>query len=273
MVPDLPEHLGALTAVFFLTLFWFWESVAPFFRFEHRGRHLARNLFIAAINVALLAGVFSGLVVWTADLARQHDLGMLRLIRLANVPLVLGSFILLDGWAYWWHRINHKVRFLWRFHRVHHSDPAVDVSTAARFHFGEIALSSLLRLALILLLGIPIEAIILFDVIQFPVIAFHHANIGLSPGVDRFLCLLIVTPSMHKVHHSREKSETDSNYSSMFSVWDRVFGSFGRREDDRGIRFGLPYFESDSFQSVPGLLWTPMAPIENPETGNGKGGK
>lgn len=265
------DHWQPFVVVFSLTLFWLWETVAPFFRFDHRSRHIVRNLALAAVNTFVIAIVFAGLVVATAEFARAQGLGLLRLSGLTSVPLILASFVLLDAATYWWHRLNHHVPFLWRFHRMHHSDPAVDVTTAARFHFGEIVFSSILRLAFIPLFGIPIEAIILFDVIQLPVIAFHHANIGLPSAVDRLLCLFVVTPFMHKVHHSREKNETDSNYSSILSIWDRVFGSFVERGDCRGIRFGLTSLEADAFQSIMGLLRTPIA--QDGEHGSGRGKK
>jgi sterol desaturase/sphingolipid hydroxylase (fatty acid hydroxylase superfamily) len=145
---------------------------------------------------------------------------------------------------------------------MHHSDPAVDVTTAARFHFGELILSSVIRLVLIPLFGIPLDAIILYDVIQLPVIAFHHANIALQPTVDKILRLVIVTPFMHKVHHSRERNETDSNYSSILSIWDRVFGSYVEREEYTSIGFGLAGYDSEYLQSLPGLLRTPLLPAD-----------
>jgi sterol desaturase/sphingolipid hydroxylase (fatty acid hydroxylase superfamily) len=147
---------------------------------------------------------------------------------------------------------------------MHHSDPAVDVTTATRFHFVEIIFSSTIRLALIPLFGVPLEAIILYDVVQLPVIAFHHANLALPLRVDKLLCFIIVTPFMHKVHHSRERQETDSNYSSILSLWDRLFSSFVERLEYSSIRLGLSGYDSDRMQSITGLLRTPLFPPEEP---------
>ena len=130
---------------------------------------------------------------------------------------------------YAWHRINHRVPFLWRFHRVHHSDAQMDVTTASRFHTGEIALSSLLRIPLILALGVTAWQLVLYETMMFGVVQFHYANIALPPRAESVVSRVIVTPTMHKVHHSRWQPETDSNYSAMLSVWDRLFGSFRRR--------------------------------------------
>jgi sterol desaturase/sphingolipid hydroxylase (fatty acid hydroxylase superfamily) len=245
-------------ALFVLLLFWTWESVAPFFSRRERLLHAGRNLLISLLNGAVLALVFAGVTVLVADYAEQHRIGLLHTLGLSGIGLMIAAFIVLDVWMYWWHRFNHLVPFLWRFHRMHHSDPHMDVTTATRFHVGEIVLSSLIKLVLIVVIGIPIEVLILFDVVQLPVISFHHANIGLPRMLDDALSWLIVTPFMHKVHHSRVKPETDSNFSSLLSVWDRLFGSFIRKERCEEIRFGLEGFDSEERQSVSGLMSTPM---------------
>ncbi|MEO8167536.1 MAG: sterol desaturase family protein, partial [bacterium] len=188
----------------------------------------------------------------------KNHFGLLHMLGLQGLAEDVTAFVLVDIWMYWWHRINHAVPFLWRFHRMHHSDPAMDVTTATRFHVGEIILSSVIKLALIPLLGIPIGVLILFDFVQLPIISFHHANIHVHPAFDNILAFFIVTPFMHKVHHSRIKSETDSNFSSLLSIWDRVFGSFVHKDNCAEIKFGLDGFDDDEMQSVKGLLITPL---------------
>ena len=245
-------------AVFFLLFFWTWETIAPFFGRQKRIRHAGRNLTISIINGAVIALVFAGLTVTIADYTERHQLGLLHWLGFHGASQFVVAFLLLDVWMYWWHRLNHKIPFLWRFHRMHHSDPDMDVTTATRFHIGEIVFSSIIRLGLILILGIPIGAIILFDVVQLPIISFHHANIHLPPSLDTAMRFFIVTPFMHKVHHSRIKRETDSNFSSLLSVWDRMFYSYVEKENYSGIKYGLETFDEDSRQSVKGLLSTPL---------------
>jgi len=197
-------------------------------------------------------------MVLVADYTKQHQIGLLHWLGVSGVAHLVVAFVLLDVWMYWWHRLNHVVTFLWRFHRMHHSDPEMDVTTATRFHVGEIILSSIIKLALIPLFSIPIEVLILFDFVQLPIISFHHANIHLPRNLDNVLAWLIVTPFMHKVHHSRVKLETDSNFSSLLSVWDRLFGSFVQKERCEEIKFGLDGFDEDKKQSLKGLLTTPL---------------
>src|SRR5256885_764185 len=144
-----------LTLILLLT----WESASPFFgffekNFRDRATHLARNIALGLINIVLTAVVFAGIWFGVAEWARQHQLGLLYLVQLPVWARAIGAIVLLDAWTYLWHRLNHRVPFLWRFHRMHHSDPTMDVTTANRFHSGEILFSSVLRIPLIPLLGI-----------------------------------------------------------------------------------------------------------------------
>lgn len=141
--------------VVLLTLFWLWESRWPFFgQPEGRWRHAGRNLAIALVNTALLGLLFGSVTVVVAEWTGQRRLGLLHLVELASPVRIVLALALLDGWMYAWHRANHLVPFLWRFHRMHHSDPRMDVTTATRFHLGEHVGAATLRLGLIPLLGV-----------------------------------------------------------------------------------------------------------------------
>jgi sterol desaturase/sphingolipid hydroxylase (fatty acid hydroxylase superfamily) len=167
------------------------------------------------------------------------------------------AVVVLDLWTYWWHRANHRWTLLWRFHRVHHSDSSMDVTTAVRFHLGELLISAGLRLALITLLGLPLAALLLYDGAVTVATQFHHANIGLGRW-DRWIRRLIVSPNMHKIHHSKIRAETNSNYSTVLSLWDRAFSTYRDRDDCHAIRFGVPRMTDESFQTLKGLALTPF---------------
>jgi sterol desaturase/sphingolipid hydroxylase (fatty acid hydroxylase superfamily) len=154
------------------------------------------------------------------------------------------DLLLLDGLIYWWHRANHEVPLLWRFHRVHHLDRFLDASTAVRFHFGEVALSAAARAGVIVLLALVLAAAI-----------FHHSNLRLPAPLERALALIVVTPSIHWVHHHRRRIDTDANYSTVLSLWDRLFRSSapGRRTLDMAI--GV---EGDEELSLPRLIAAPF---------------
>jgi sterol desaturase/sphingolipid hydroxylase (fatty acid hydroxylase superfamily) len=134
----------------------------------------------------------------------------------------------------------------------------MDVTTASRFHVGEITLSCLARLPIIALLGVGLLDLVLYETVMFAVVQLHHANIKLPERLERTLRLFIVTPYMHKVHHSDWQPETDSNYSSLFSFWDRVFGSFRLRDDPHSVHFGLQELATPEDQTLKGLLATPF---------------
>ncbi len=241
-----------------------WESFSGFFHFlkgRERLRHGFFNVLMGGIN-ALVTGVgFVGLWWLVARWAESQQFGLLYWVPLPTPLRFLVAFLAFDLWMYTWHRLNHRVPFFWRFHRVHHSDSAMDVTTSTRFHFGEIILSSLLRVPVIALLGLQMHEIAIYEVMMFTVIQFHHANIALPEKVDRFLRLFIVTPFMHKVHHSRWQPETDSNYASFLSIWDRLFRSFRLNSDPASIRFGLDEFDAPAHQSIGGMMGTPWSRI------------
>ncbi|PIQ81559.1 MAG: hypothetical protein COV76_08295 [Candidatus Omnitrophica bacterium CG11_big_fil_rev_8_21_14_0_20_64_10] len=236
------------------------ESVVPVFLRQPgpRMRHGSRNIAIGLVNGAVLTAGFSGLVFAAVHWGGAHPVGVLHWITLPAWSERLIGFIVFDLWMYLWHRANHGLPWFWRFHRVHHSDLAVDVTTALRFHLGEMVLSTLLRLAVIPLLGITLGDLLLYEMILQPVIYFHHSNIALPEAWDRLMRLAVVSPNMHRVHHSDIPSETNSNYASIFSFWDR-FGRTYRRRDIRTIRYGLKEFLEPRWQTLIGLLRMPLA--------------
>ncbi|MDB6017294.1 MAG: Fatty acid hydroxylase [Pedosphaera sp.] len=245
-----------------LALLLTWETFAPFFASgsaQQRGIHGSRNLILGALNALMIAFAFAGLWYAVSRWATTHRFGLLNVLNLPLAFRLMAAFLLFDVWMYWWHRLNHRIPFLWRFHRTHHSDTTMDVTTASRFHFGEILFSACLRLPVILLLGLRIEELLLYEMALFAVVQLHHANISLPAKLDALLRSLIVTPNLHKVHHSRLPMETNSNYSSLFSFWDRCFRTFQLRADPRTITFGLAGFDEPAQQSLSGLIKTPLA--------------
>lgn len=152
---------------------------------------------------------------------------------------LLLDLVLLDFWIYWWHRANHRLPFLWRFHTVHHYDRFLDVSTAVRFHFGEVALSAGARAAVIWLADLPIASVLLFEALVLAAAAFHHSNLRLPPRVEAAIARVLVTPSIHWVHHHARRSDTDANYATIFSFWDPLFSSRSRTRRQPDMRIGV----------------------------------
>jgi sterol desaturase/sphingolipid hydroxylase (fatty acid hydroxylase superfamily) len=251
---DLWLWIAQVAAVAFL--FWL-ESLVPLFAREpgRRVPHALHNISIALLN-GLLTIALSGVILLAVRWAEQ-PFGLLHRLPLSGGMQLLAGFILFDLWMYLWHRMNHGLPFFWRFHRMHHSDTEMDVTTAMRFHAGELALSTLFRIAVIPLLGISLTNLLIYEIILHPVIYLHHSNVALPERLDRLLRLVVVSPNMHRVHHSDIPSETNSNYASVFSVWDRI-GRTHRDRDVRTIRYGLNLFREERWQKVPGMLATPF---------------
>ncbi len=244
--------------VVLLALFWGWESWRPLFgRREARFRHAGRNLAVALLNTLILGLAFGSVTIAVADWTEQHQYGLLNGLALAAPLRFLLALVLLDAWMYLWHRANHHIPLLWRFHRTHHSDRVMDVTTATRFHLGEHVGSAVLRLGLIPLLGFEVWNLIVYDTLVIAITQFHHADISLGRW-DRRLRWLLVTPDIHKVHHSDQQPETDSNYSTVLSIWDRLAGTLRLRADPKTIVYGLEEFADPSWQTVAGMLKTPF---------------
>jgi sterol desaturase/sphingolipid hydroxylase (fatty acid hydroxylase superfamily) len=247
-----------LTAALALALLWTAESLAPMFAPRTRRlSHLGANFALAALNAGLTFSLAFALLSVTT-FAHSHHFGVLHLLALPAWISWLLALLLLDCWQYWWHRLNHRLPFLWRFHSVHHADAELDVSSGVRFHTIEVAFSFLARLAVLPLLGLTVPHLLLYEAISLPIILFHHSNLRLPTALDRALRWFIVTPRMHCVHHSRHQPETDSNYASGLSLWDRLFHSFRLRENSEEITLGLDHWETREWRSLPGMLLAPF---------------
>jgi sterol desaturase/sphingolipid hydroxylase (fatty acid hydroxylase superfamily) len=149
------------------------------------------------------------------------------------------DLLALDLWIYFWHRANHVIPFLWRFHEVHHLDEALDTSTGFRFHFGEVVISAAVRSGLIWLVSMPLQSVIVFETILAVVTLLQHSNLRIPSRLEQALSKVIVTPRLHWVHHRALRSDTDSNYSSILSIWDILFGSRSATRRFDGMPLGV----------------------------------
>ena len=247
--------LRALVPLVSLAAFWTWESRRPFFGpAPGRWRHAVANLGLALLNTIFLSFVLATAVAWTVEQRGGGANGIGTLPPMLSFGL---TFLVLDLGMYAWHRANHRVPLLWRFHRVHHSDPHMDVTTATRFHIGEHLGAFCVRILLVLTFGFELLPLVVYDLTLIVMTQLHHADISLG-RFDSPLRRLVVTPDMHKTHHSDRPSETDSNYSVVFSIWDRLFGTHLVTEDPHRIRFGLRGWRAPGLQTIAGMLRTPF---------------
>ena len=252
MTADLWVGMMVLPLLFLL------EGLRPFYtERRHRWRHAGRNLGLGLVS-GLLGALVTPLLLLAMSRADAAGIGLRHWLGLGPVVGAVVVFILFDCWMYLWHRANHRIGLLWRLHRVHHTDTAMDATTALRFHPGEILLSSLTNAVVFVVLGMTLTVFIAYKAAMIAVILFHHSNVAIPARLDRALDLVLVPPSMHRVHHSERRIETDSNYGTLFSVWDRLLGSFRRRADIQAIRFGIGRFGDDDWQRPLALLRLPL---------------
>jgi sterol desaturase/sphingolipid hydroxylase (fatty acid hydroxylase superfamily) len=239
-----------------------WELLAPRRALQQSktGRWM-NNIGLVILNTAILRLAFPLAAVGMAAEAQLLGWGLFNVIEAPVSLAVISSVVLLDAAIYLQHVMFHALPVFWRLHRVHHADLDFDVTTGARFHPIEILLSMAIKFAVILLLGPPLVAVVLFEVILNATAMFNHSNIRLPESLDRWLRLLIVTPDMHRVHHSHLDFETNSNFGFNLSLWDRLFGTYRAQPVDghTGMVIGIDTFRDPAHcVRLRGLLTMPF---------------
>jgi len=224
-------------------------------------RRWPANLGIVVLDVLMLRLLLPAGAVGVALWAEQAGFGLLHAAGLTGWAAIVLAVLLLDLVIYTQHRVFHILPLLWRLHRVHHADQEIDVSTALRFHPLEILLSMAIKMAAIVLLGVPAAAVLIFEMLLNGMAMFNHSNVRLPLCLDALLRRIVVTPDMHRVHHSVIVGETNSNYGFNLSLWDRLFGSY-RAQPEQGhdaMRIGLPGMQSGRADGLKDLLLLPFA--------------
>ena len=239
-------------------------------RVEPPNRRLRRNLAMAAMTAGVTAALQQPLVdrVMRRTMARRS--GLLRRIPSPALRFVLG-ILLLDYTLWWWHWLNHTAPALWRFHVVHHADLDLDTSTAVRFHFGEMALAAFFRAAQVRLLGVDEQALAWWQRMLLLSILFHHSNLRLPEELDRRLRRLFVTPRMHGIHHSEIEDETNSNWSSLFTWWDFLHGTFREGVPQEAITIGVPGWKDPHGLGIAEMIRMPARTVRGCRDGMGEG--
>lgn len=254
-------RLRILVFLLVLLIMAIWEIASP-----RRRRDIPRllrwsnNLAIVVLDAALVRLLFPVVAVGLAVIAQQNGWGLLNLLALPQWLAVVVSLLLFDLAIYLQHVVFHAVPALWRLHRMHHADLEFDVTTGLRFHPVEIILSMAVKMTLVLILGPPAIAVLLFEVVLNASAMFNHANVHLPNRLDRMLRLVLVTPDMHRVHHSDIPAETHSNFGFNLPWWDRIFGTYTAqpRKGHTGMTIGLPRFRTRRDLWLDRMLMQPL---------------
>ncbi len=230
-------------------------------RVQNRWKRMLINFIVSIPAFALLRILFIPAMVWLATQNQQWLFGLNYLYAAPAWIKAVISFLLLDYSNYIWHILLHKLPILWRFHLVHHTDLDLDITTAFRFHFGEMIGSVFFRGAAIILIGASPVMVLIYEIVFEAAAQFHHSNIKLPFRFEKMLNYLIVTPRMHGIHHSMIKKETDSNYSIIFSFWDRIHKTVRLNIHQNEIVTGVPHYADERELTIGNLLKMPFTKI------------
>jgi sterol desaturase/sphingolipid hydroxylase (fatty acid hydroxylase superfamily) len=234
-----PLYVVGIPIALFLLLF-FLERLAPL---RAARRPLFGRLMVNA-GISIFALATAALIVRPAanaalGWAREEPFGLIHLVELPPAVEFVLAFLLMDLAFYYWHRANHMIPFLWRFHNVHHIDPDLDISTAFRFHFVEVALSAVFRVTQITVIGVSAWIYAAYEVVFVCATLFQHSNVRLPIALERVLNTILVTPRMHGIHHSQVRHENNSNWSVVLSYWDRLHGTLRLNIPQKEVEIGI----------------------------------
>jgi sterol desaturase/sphingolipid hydroxylase (fatty acid hydroxylase superfamily) len=240
------------------------ERLAPLRRtVESKQRRIARNLTVGGVSLALTPLLQAPLLHPVASWIVRDGIGLLQTTSWPRWVETIIAIVLLDYTLWWWHWANHRVPLFWRFHLVHHIDRDLDASTALRFHFGELLLSIPVRAVQMILVGVDPQMLWLWQTILFGSILFHHANLRLPIAFERVLVRFIVTPRMHGIHHSDRIEETNTNYSSLVSVWDLLHGTLRLDVPQERVVIGVPAYDTPEDVTIGKMLLLPFRSQRN----------
>lgn len=248
---------GGMAAIFLILL-----AVERLFPLRERRRsffpRLAVNLVLSAVTFLIASKLVTPATLATVEWTSTKPFGLLAFFPLHPLAHAVLGLLLMDLAFYYWHLANHRVHFLWRFHNVHHIDPDLDISTAVRFHFGEVFLSTAFRIVQVAVIGVSASTYFLYEIGFQANTFFQHSNVRLPIGIERLLNKVLVTPRMHGIHHSAVENETNSNYSTVLSWWDRLHGTLRLNVPQSHITIGIPAYLRPEDNTIGNCLTLPF---------------
>lgn len=229
------------------------------------GGRLTTNAIMTTLTFLTGAALVRGFALGAAQLSVSSDIGLLRWIPLPTPLRLVAGFLLMDFSFYWWHRANHEIGILWRFHSAHHVDPDLDVTTGFRFHPVEIAYSAPFRVLQVLIIGVSPLLYVTYELFFQLATLFHHSNLHLPIWLERGLNKVVVTPRMHGIHHSQVRKETDSNYSTIFRWWDYLQKTLYLCVPQSWINIGVSGYDSPEANRTDAVLLMPFRRQKAPD--------
>lgn len=250
-----------------VVFFWILEGVIPLFSFQYKKvKHAGINLFLT-LTTAIIGFGLAGALLAASNWASGNEFGLLYIIELPLWAQVVVGVLLLDMiGAYFIHWLEHQVKWMWKFHLVHHSDTTVDVTTGLRHHPGETVFRIFFTICAVVVVGAPIWMVMFYQSLSVLFAHITHANINMPKQLDKALSYAFVTPNMHKVHHHYRQPLSDTNYGNIFSIWDRVFGTFASVDNTAELTYGIDtHMAAEENERLGNLLKIPFQPYRTPE--------
>jgi sterol desaturase/sphingolipid hydroxylase (fatty acid hydroxylase superfamily) len=261
----IPSSHRSLILVGGITIFWLIESAVPLFRFDYKKAHHAGINFFFTLTTIVVNFGLAVLLLRTSDWTVQQGVGLLQWVHWPLWAEAIAGLLALDLIGAWLaHFTEHKVKWMWRFHLIHHTDTYVDTTTANRHHPGESVIRFMFTLLAVLVTGAPMWLVFMYQAFSVALSQFNHANIELPRWADRLLGLLIVTPNMHHVHHHYVLPITNTNYGNIFPYWDRLFGTY-HEMPGRDLQYGIDtHMNPTEHSKINSLLKIPFQPYRQP---------
>lgn len=262
---NMPSLHRTLLLVGGLTIFWLIESAVPLFSFRYnKWKHAAINIFFTLTTVVVNFSM-AFVLVMASDWAVANDFGLIQWIPMPLWLYALVGLMLMDLIGAWLiHYIEHRVRWMWRFHLIHHTDQTVDTTTANRHHPGESVFRFVFTTLAVLIIGAPMWMVFVYQTLSLVLTQFNHSNVRMPDWLDNALVWVICTPNMHRVHHHYRQPYTDTNFGNIFSIWDRLFGTYVKVDNDK-LKYGVDtHMEPTEVENVSTLLKIPFLPYRAP---------
>lgn len=265
---NVPTSFRATILIGGIVFFWICEGVLPLFAFQYnKFKHASLNLTFT-LTTAIIGFGMAGALLFASDYTSSHNIGLLYVIELPLwAKIVLGVMLMDLIGAYFIHWLEHRVKWMWKFHLVHHSDTKVDVTTGLRHHPGETVFRIFFTIVAVIIIGAPMGIIMLYQSLSVLFAHLTHANLSIPTKLDKVLSYVLVTPNMHKVHHHFTQPLTDTNYGNIFSIWDRIFGTFASVKDLSSLKYGIDtHMNPDEHEKLTNLLAIPFQKYRVPDS-------
>jgi len=262
---DIPTSHRSILLIGGLTIFFLIENAAPLFDKKYNKiKHTGLNIFFTLTTV-LVNFSMAFMLVFASDWVVANQFGLLQWISLPTIANLIIGLMLLDLLGAWLvHFIEHRVQWMWQFHVIHHTDQYVDTTTANRHHPGESVIRFAFTIAAVIIVGAPMWLVFLYQSISLVLTQFNHSNMAIPIALDNILKVVFCTPNMHRVHHHYRQPYSDSNYGNIFSIWDRIFGTY-QVVDNKKLIYGVDtYMDSKEASDLTNLLKIPFSGYRNP---------